>query len=505
MQRIINSAYTIYGVAAIASILLSLWINTHTVLLNPDAICYLQSAETIHDQGLLAAISLCDQSQWPFYSLLIAGGVKVTTFSYEHTAIILNSLFSLLTVLIFIRIVSLFNDKKSICWFAALIILLFHKWNGIKSDIIRDHGYWFFYLLSVFFLLQYVQHKKWSNALMWSSSVMFAALFRVEGIIFLLLMPFFILLEKQQTDMARLKDFLYLNSLFIITGLVLISIAVLHPHIYLGRLSELGVHLHLSALQTTLIRPYVIAADWIGHVLFTRDVHDRYLIYFFILMVWYVSIVIAALSLIYVALTLLAWQKKLLPPLKNARLVLWGHVFINVVITFIFLIEHQFISTRYVLGLALTFMLWIPFSLEYLLQQWPKKKWPLILSLFFIGLYGIAGIFHFTDSKQYIRDAGDWLNVHVPHTASLYSNDYQVMYYSHHFGNTIFVEQSRFSDLHVLQENKWKQYDYIALRLNDKTLSDAASVLNEMKALPIIVFTGKHNKEQVRIYQRIPS
>jgi hypothetical protein len=505
MQRLINSHYIIYSLTAIASILLSIWINTHAVLLNPDAICYLQTAETIHDQGLSAAMSLCGQSKWPFYSLLIAGIAKFTTLSYEHSAIILNSLFSVLTVLIFIRIVSLFSHKKSILWFAALVVLLFHDWNGVKSDIIRDHGFVFFYLLSIFSLLQYVQHKQWSNAIMWSSSIILATLFRVEGIIFLLIMPFFVLFERQQTYKVRLKDFLYLNSLLIIASIALVSIVAVYPELSLGRLSQLSTHLHFAELRTTLIRPYVIAADWIGHVLFTRDVQDRYLIYFFILLVWYLSVIITALSLIYTVLTLFAWQKKLLPPLKNARLVLWGYVALNVLITFVFLIENQFISKRYMLALAFTLMLWIPFSLEYLLNQWRQKKWPLVLSLFFIGLYGMSGIFHFADSKQYIREAGDWLNTHAPHNALIYSNDYQILYYSHHFANNIFVEQHRFADLHILQDGKWKQYDYLALRLNEKTLPEATIVMNEIHASPIIVFTNKHNKDQVRIYQKVQS
>lgn len=503
MQRVINSHYTIYYIAAIVSILLSFWINTHTILLNRDAICYLQSAETVYSQGISVAMSLCDQSQWPFYSLLIASASKLTTLSYEHSAIILNSLFSVLTVLIFIRIVSLFSDKKSIGWFAALVILLFHEWNSLKSDIIRDHGFWFFYLLSIFFLLQYAQQKKWSYALMWSSSIIFATLFRVEGIIFLFIIPWVFLLEKQQTYLIRFKNFLRLNSLFIIASLAIVSISAIYPDISFGRLSQLSSHLHFSELQTTLIRPYVIAADWIGHVLFTRDVQDRYLIYFFILMAWYLSIFITALSLVYVVLTLFAWQKRLLPPLKNARWVLWSYIAVNVLITFIFLIENQFISKRYLLALAFTLMLWIPFTLEYTFQQWHKKKWPLVLSLFLMGLYGMSGIFHLTDSKQYLREAGDWLNTHAPRTASIYSNDYQIMYYSHHFGNNIFIEHERFADLQALQDGQWKKYDYLAIRLNEKTLPQATIIMNEIHASPIMVFTGKHNKDQVRIYQKV--
>jgi hypothetical protein len=109
-RRVIDSRYIIYFTAALISVFLSLWINSQEVLLNPDAICYLQSAEMVN-HGLSAVMSLCDQSQWPFYSLLIAGFVKITTLSYEHAAFILNGFFSLCTVVLFMRIVAFFSDK----------------------------------------------------------------------------------------------------------------------------------------------------------------------------------------------------------------------------------------------------------------------------------------------------------------------------------------------------------------------------------------------------------
>ena len=53
-------------------------------------------------------------------------------------------------------------------------------------------------------------------------------------------------------------------------------------------------------------------------------------------------------------------------------------------------------------------------------------------------LSALGGIVDFGYSKAYIHTAGDWLAAHVPAKATLYANDYQLMYYSQHFGKRLF-------------------------------------------------------------------
>jgi hypothetical protein len=502
MRRIIDSRYIIYITAALVSIFLSYWMNNQAILLNPDAICYLQSAQRAH-LGLSAVMSLCDQSQWPFYSLLIAGVVNITTLSYEQAAFILNGLFSLLTVLLFIRIIAFFSDKRKILWLAALVILSAHEFNSLKQDVIRDHGFWSFYLLSILFLLHYFKQKKAVYVLGFSGSLLLAALFRIEGVIFLLLMPCLVWFEAKQSIISRFKSFLCSSSFMLLIAAVLLVTMLLHPAISLGRLYELRMHFQPSHFYSAVVQHYIALADTLGHTVLGRSEQDKYLIYFFTLVVWYLSIVISALSFIYAVLFVYALIKKLLPFDRNAAFVLFGYMAVNVLMTFIFLIENQFLSKRYVLALALICMLWVPFALDHLMTmtQRYQRKWPLVLAMSGLFIYGVSGVFHLGHSKQYIRDAGDWLHHYTPKTAVIYSNDFQVMYYSHHFGNDIFTKQREFSDLNKLQGGQWKEYDYLAIRLNKKMIAMQAALLNEIGEEPIIVFNGPHDEDQVRIYR----
>jgi hypothetical protein len=487
--------------AALISIILSCGIMSQMVLLNPDAICYLQSAEAV-SLGLAKVMSLCDQSQWPFYSFLIAGFAKITTLSYEHAAFVLNGLFSLFTVLMFIRIVAFFSDKRNILWLAALVILFAHELNSFKQDIIRDHGFWFFYLSSIFFLLQYFKQKKQLYALCFSISLLFATLFRIEGAIFLLFLPCLAWFDAKQSFGARWNSFLWLNSPVLLIAIILLIANILHPNMPLGRLYELYQRFQPSHFYSSVLEHYTALADGLGNAVLGRSENNRYLIYFFTLVVWYASIVISVLSLGYTILFIYALTKKLLPLDRSTCLVLVGYITINVLVTFIFLVENQFLSKRYIYALALTLMLWVPFSLDYLIKQYQSHKWLVIFVLFSLAMYGVGGLFHFGHSKQYIRDAGDWLNSQIPKAAVIYSNDYQVMYYSHHFGNEIFIKQHEFADLSRLYNGKWKQYDYLAIRLNKKMLTTYATLLNEIKNKPIIVFSRPHDEDEVRIYRR---
>ena len=83
----------IYITAVLISLCLSAWANIREVVINPDAICYLQSAQSMVE-GVRAAMQLCDQAHWPFYSALIYGFATLTKIPYLYAAYLLDAIFS---------------------------------------------------------------------------------------------------------------------------------------------------------------------------------------------------------------------------------------------------------------------------------------------------------------------------------------------------------------------------------------------------------------------------
>jgi hypothetical protein len=503
MYRLTSPRSTIYILAAFFSVICSLWISNREAVINSDAICYLQSAATMKE-GIHVAMDLCGQAKWPLYSLLIAGFVKVTHLPYVTAAYILNGFFSLLTVLAFISIVNFLAGKslqnnKLLVGLSAAVILLAHEWNAVKTYIIRDHGFWAFYLLSILFLLYFFRDRQWRYALAWSASSLIATLFRIEGAVFLLTIPFISWLGIRQPWRERVKSFVKLNTLTLVTGIFICGWLLFHHSHATGRLGEVQYQLtHGIELlkQNFQLKALGLAQGVLGE----NGARDATPVLLITLVVWYVVSVAGNLSLIYSLLLLYAWIKKLLPTEQAARLVLWSYVIINIIVTAVFLGQNMFLSKRYLIALSLTLMLWVPFALYHLLKQWQQQKWPLVLAALFIFISSLGGIFDFGYSKQYMRDAGEWLAKNVSPKAHVYSNDLQVMYYSQLFGNQIFTKAREYHHPHMLEQNQWKKYDYIVLRLEQKDISNAA-VLQDINLMPIQIFQNKRG-DQVRIYRR---
>lgn len=516
MVKLIQKPSFIYLAATVFSIFLSVVIVSRSWVINPDAVCYLQTAATFQE-GFHAAINLCGQSKWPFYSALIALLVHVTQLTYLHAAHLLNGFFTLMSVLIFIGIIEFLNhclpaktegvtrssQKLWLMSFAALSILFAHDFNSVREYIIRDHGYWAFYLLSILLLLCYFRNFRWYYAWGWGISLIIATLFRIEGIIFLMLMPFLVFFNREQSWRARCIHFFQLNTFSILLFIILYLWFYAHPQSLQSyrRIEDLRFQL-FHGFGFLWQRYYWQGNALINHVLGHGTPTSGAYILFVTLLVWYISILVLNLSIIYTMLVIFAWVKKLMQIPKSLSLILKSYVLINALITVAFLGENMFLSKRYVLALILTLMLWLPFALLYLLEQWRVRKWPMVLTLVLIIMTGLGGIVEFGYSKKYIYDAGFWLSKNIPKEATLYTNDFQVMYYSEHFGNQIFSEGKaliRQGVKKTLADNKWKQYDYLALRFTKKDILNNFEMMKQINWKPIIVFANKRG-DQVQIF-----
>lgn len=494
----------VYFFSILTSLSLSFWLSYRESVINPDAICYLLSAETLGTSGLKAAMQLCGQAKWPFYSILIYGFAKLAHASYAFSAYFLDALFSALSVFMFIRIVKELGGSRLVLWLAAGVILLSHEFNSVREYIIRDHGFWAFYLLSLFFLLRFFRSPHWLTALSWSGSLIIATLFRIEGAFFLLTLPFVMLFFTRYTFLQRIKYFFMLNIPIIVMGAALGGWLLLQPQETLakfGRVSEV----------TTQIQQgwYIMAARYeatrnamVQHVLLAESSNDANLVLFLVLITWYMVSILGNVSWIYAALVVTAWVKKARPYTVGATWVLSAYILVNVVITFGFLLERLFLSKRYLVALSLVFMLWVPFALSYLWQRRDGLKYRLFLWLaaFFIFISAVGGIIDFGHSKAYIHEAGDWIAEHVPKEAKLYANDYQLMYYSQHFGPRLFQQPPGEARLEGIDNEGWKQYDYLALRLSKKNEDKVEAILAKLPLKPVQIFTNKRG-DKVVIYK----
>lgn len=499
MRFLLRNDRIIYLLAAVVSLLLSYIGSLRATVINPDGVCYIQSAAAIGTIGLHAGVNICGQAQWPLYSTLIFGVASLTKLSYETAAFAIDAFFSLISVVTFIAIIRLLGGSRRVLWLAAGVILLAHEFNSVREYVIRDHGFWAFYLLSIACLLSYFRTFRWCDALLWSVTLVAAILFRIEGVVFLLFMPFVVWFYHEKTLRQRSFSFLQLNTVTAIAGVVLIGWVLFAGHSVsqLGRLTEISYQFTHGI--DTLLQSFNVASKGLAdHVLSEYSAHDANFVLFLLLVVWYCVSVISNLSVIYAFLVLYAIWHQLRVVSKPATLVVYGYVVVNVLITSIFLVDHLFLAKRYLIALSLVLMLWVPFALEHLIAQRKKQKWLLLLVVFLIFVNSLGGIFDFGYSKKYIHAAGLWLAENAPPNAVIYSNDELVLYYSKHFDTNLFAKYSAFSDKTALTQDKWKQYDYIALRSSKNEHKNEPLI--EIKLPPVQVFQNKRG-DQVVIYK----
>jgi hypothetical protein len=489
----------VFFISALISIVFSFWLSVRESVINPDAICYLMSAAEMKS-GLHAAMHLCSQAEWPFYSLLIYTLGGLTKLSLTNAAYLLDGIFSLISVVTFIGVIRFIKHTPRLLWLAAAVILLSHEFNSVRQYIVRDHGFWAFYLISIFLLLNYFRHYQWRYAVLWSMSLIVATLFRVEGAIFLLAMPFISFLDLRRGFVSRLAAFFQLNTITLLGAALLVIGLMTQPQIELTRLHEISFQLAHGV--TTIAQHFAtLKMSLAQHVLPIDSEHEAGSVLFLMMISWYFLSISMNLSLVYSVLVIYAWINRLFSTEKYIRLVIWGYILVNILITAGFLVEHMFLSKRYLLALSLALMIWVPFALNALLQQWSVRKWPAILAILFICISAVGGLFDFGYSKKYIYDAGNWLSVNAPQNALVYSNDYQVMYYSNHFGNRLFDTARGYMDMNSIAKDKWKQFDYIALRINKHDSIDKASWVNNISYPLAQTFENKRG-DQVRIYRR---
>src|SRR5579862_6023642 len=119
MRMMLSRDNLIYVSAIFLSIALSTWINLRETVINPDAICYVMAAQAYAKLHLNEVMHYCPQSKWPFYSILLDG------------------LFTLISVVMFVKIIKALGGSSRVMWFALAVILLSHEFNSVRQYIVR--------------------------------------------------------------------------------------------------------------------------------------------------------------------------------------------------------------------------------------------------------------------------------------------------------------------------------------------------------------------------------
>lgn len=508
-----NDLKLILSSTFIISLLLSLSQIVADSIIGNDGIFYMHIASLFQAGDPEGANAIYNK---PFYSYLISQVSTLTSLSLERVAHILNALFSATMCVTFILIVRQLGGRKGVLLLAATIILCFPKLNEYRSMIMRDHGYWAFYLLTTFFYFRLYQIISFKNILFFLSSAILASLFRVEGLIILPLLSLSLFWRHRKglcciLSNNKLYSALALLIVFSISLGLLISVWGGDSFTFLGKLQEVGNKL-ISFIPTANPENPAIesAKTFLNSLTSPADHSEGYAKKVLVLTVLLIllSETLGTLGFLYSIGMIATFYRNSIFKKQSLRAP-WLHlVIINICVLIAFLSMHFFLSGRYPIALSITLLLLLPFFLSRILPLYNEKKHiksikvtAYIVFILFV-FSSFDGVMSFGAKKDYLREAGQWLSSRVNNNPEkLYTNTPQIKYYARAIEKKLFPAIPFSTVLEHIAEGSLKSYRYIAIKISRKNPNHQYLLSSALKNEPVKVFTNKRG-DKVYIFHQ---
>jgi len=495
------------GFAVLISLLLSIINIISDDNINPDGILYLETAQLFLEQGWQASTALYN---WPFYSIIIAGLSQLTSLGLETSAHVFNVLLLGLLAYVFVRCSEALGGDRRVALFAAILLLTNIALNSYRDLIVRDFGYWAFFFTAILFFLRYVSTSEKKYALGFSVSMIIATLFRIEGIVFFILMPLLLLFQAGHFRERLFRFFIASLPMFIGAAMVYIYVTTSSSN-EVGRLFD-GWKFIQKALENISSG---IAEKGQG-IIAVMGPNNRsmgtesVMAILFMLLVVKTYNVTGFVSMLFSYLTLR-------DPAQRARVeglgIIVGIIGINLLVLTVFLLSKNFLSSRYVITLGLLITLLASFSLAAFFSDELKQKivqspvWQhrakIFLSVIFIYTI-LDGVISFSANKSYLRESGVWLKNNISTTEKLWANETSLYYYADRFVDrkysVILYRKTHYQKLPDVQIIKEQDFDYLAVRVKYKQVGFEEKIIAWTGSQPIYQ-AGNKRGDKVLVFK----
>lgn len=400
-----------------------------------DFVLYFETARLFGEGEWKQAFNLYE---WPLFPLLIAGLNKLTGLGIHLSAQLLCiGLFGIATWS-FLKLIQAAGGGRSTVIAGALILFSSQYIVGdILPMLVRDQGFWAFFLASLVFFIRFYQSPTYKNALLWQLCAMIATLFRIEAISYLMALPFVLLFNWHTSSCVhRLKLFLKAHTLNILVGLV-VGVLLLSGQIsaeYMGRLREVFTFdLYEKLTRNLFAHAEIMGSQVLGEHLEDFSIESLLVTFIYVMVVKTLS----ATGLVTMALAIYAapsWRKYMNP---EAMHVLCGAMLIALVNMFLIITKVFVLSGRYVIAFTLLVMVFAAFGLVEAYRQIfgnaevsRTKKWLLILALIIMALSLIKNVLPKRAGYNYQQEAVAWVREHNHRQAPVYYDTARLRYYA---------------------------------------------------------------------------
>jgi len=230
--------------------------------INVDSLLYFESARLFSIGEFKQGVAVFN---WPLYSLLISAVHSITGLSIHTSAQVLDVVFFAISTFSFSYLIKLAGGNKlTIACGVFLLLSTPYIVGDVLPMLLRDQGFWAALLTSLVFFVQYYRTQKISDALLWQVLTIVAMLFRIEGITFLIGLPFILWLRHDLSFKQKLRQYLLINSISILALLCMLAMLLLSSSV---TLSDFGRIKEVISLASDVSHAFNLKAAMMGNVL----------------------------------------------------------------------------------------------------------------------------------------------------------------------------------------------------------------------------------------------
>lgn len=488
-------------IAALLSLIFSLLVIAQDEVINNDGALYLIVADLISQGEWKAALALYS---WPFLPVFISFTSQVTSLIPEYAAYLLSMLFLTLLVVCFIDFVRLLGGDKRTQMLAGLVILSLPYLNESRDEILRDHGYWLFYLVGLRFLFQHYRdpHLKWGLA--WNAAILISCLFRLEGFVMMAALPLLLLMKKDPPLKQRFVAFIQANwitLLLFIVGLLLLPLVGDN----LGRLTEFSSRLveFWNAITIGLEQKAEAIRQGVLPALSEKFAMQGVIL--ILALIVFIKTLTVLTPIYSVILFLPQFYSRLVLPQGFRPFVIWV-VLVNLVMLILFVVPQFFLQARFTMPLVLVSLLLVPFLLNAACNLWQQKGneglYPRLFpaAMVVIMLMGADGLISLGGySKQYHQDAAVWVQANAEAGSQIATTE--SLRFCFYINRNIPSNQSYICQ-YVAKPPSNMAYDYFAVHVREGELPAIwADYLKRSHFVEVQRFENRRN-DSILIYQR---
>lgn len=490
--------FVIYIATATLGAILSIYAAAATDVINKDGTLYIYTAEAFLNGGFSEMLPVFS---WPFYPITIAWFHALSGASLETSAYTVNALLLIIFSIACLRVYEEICTQNLSLWIPALLILALPIVNDYRVYVIRGHGFLAFMLLALLFFIKYYKQPSIRNALLWQCFATIGTLFRIEGVVFLALAPFYFLFQDNNLKVF-IRHFIRLNSVLIpmaIAAIIsLLSIAITTD----GYSNALQQYLSYMLPTSTASALSNIASEIQG-IMPRLSSSESTLVVTAGLTTLLCYKLIKNLNIAYLIIWFIGRKKKWVQLSQESNIVLF-FAFISILPLIVLAGNQFFMSSRYTVLPVTLFSLVAYQYVGHLLHKLVKNRRYIAVSALaiLITIFFLDAIIHTGANKQNIIAASRWVQQNIDHNSKIACNEGRLFFYS----NKTCTHEVKLARKGIAAYEKLlnhDEYDYLLLWIDHKH-KKIRDYLQTNKRLTLVKAFSNKKHDEVIVYRIQP-